>query len=468
MHNKVSLLKSKLLLSQFPSRCFWQEYVKTATIKEDEQFIQKARQNIEKKTKEGVKALKVMQELEYDKEGYFYNRKQYYDAFISKMFQIYNAERRQDKFIRKNKSIHKSIKEVLTNTQIPPIATLDALVKTIRAKGFAASAFDDFTMKELDQSTYITHLIEEIQYSLLPGQFFPPHHIACTVSSLASINYKNSELVPMIRNKMLAIIDNKDEIPQNDLHIDEIIFGGKIGQTNRTNLYRGFKNSNEFFTHVETLLKWKSKDENIALKEETNTLPQNEREEVEEITALMKNILSAVEDTKLIQKEMGEAIESVRSQFTKMTEAFDKFKFLQDHKYIKYELLELEEKMVEAGLIDPNEVTGKTPIEEMPFLFKMRRATEVFYDLTKDYFPEMVPSTETLFPGFYKKEKKSDIDLKRLEQNNQLNLKYIGWILGKLSEMKESVRKDVVDKEFSKIIISIFMKFKLNFSFYYT
>ena len=457
------------MLSQFPTRAFWQEYTKTATIKEDEQLIQKARQNIEKKTKDGVKTLKVMQELEYDKDGYFYNRKLYYDTFISKMFQIYNSEKRQQKFINKSKNIHASTKEIVSNTLNPPIVTLETLVKSIKAKGLVAPAFDDFTKRDLEQSTYITHLIEEIQFSLLPGNFFPPHHIASTVTSLAHLNYKNSELVPKIREKMLAIIENKDELPKRDLNIDDIVFGEKRGRTTRTNVYRGFKDSNEFFSHVETLLKWQSKDESIALKEEINTLDIDKKKEIEEIVDLMKNILSVVEDTKSIQKEMGEAIESVRSQFSKISDAFDKYEFLQNHRYIKYDLLELEEKMVEAGLLDPSEAIGKTPIEEMPFLYKMRRATEVFYDLSKDYFPEMAPNTENLFPGFYKKEKRLDLDLKRVEKNNQLNLKYIGWILGKLSEMKESVRKDVVDKEFSMhFYIKIFtVNFYTNFNLDY-
>lgn len=425
--------------------------MKTATIKEDEQLIQKARQSIEKKTKEGIKALKVMQELEYDKDGFFYNRKQYYDTFIHKMFQIYNAEKRQQKLIRNSKNIHLSNKAILSNTLNPPIVTLESLVKSIKAKGLVAPAFDDFTKRDLEQSTYLTHLIEEIEFSLLPGQFFPPHHIASTVSSLAQLNYKNSELVPKIREKMLAISENKDELPNKDLHIDDIVFGDKRGLTNRTNIFRGFKDSNEFFSHVETLLKWQVRDENIALKKEIKALPADEKAEVEEIMSLMKNILSAVEDTKSIQKEMGEAIESVRSQFSLISEAFDKYGFLQDHRYIKYDLLELEEKMVEAGLLDPSEAIGKTPIEEMPFLYKMRRATEVFFDLTKDYFPEMAPNTENLFPGLYKKEKRSELNLTKVERHNQLNLKYIGWILGKLSEIRETVRKDVVDKEFSKI-----------------
>lgn len=58
---------------------------------------------------------------------------------------------------------------------------------------------------------------------------------------------------------------------------------------------------------------------------------------------------------KEIQKDQQASIDALRQQFFKMQDASDKYAFLVDNPYIKYDLLELQEMLVNAGYIDHNE-----------------------------------------------------------------------------------------------------------------
>jgi hypothetical protein len=397
-----------------------------------------------KKTKPGYKALSVANELEYDVTGHFYNRKQSYDDFIERMFEIYNSENMFMDKLRKNENINVSIKETILDTSIPFRYRLNRLINNKRAKGFKHLAFDDYNTHELLESSSFVDLIEEVEYDLRPGNFFPPHQIASTLSSLAQLRYKNTHLVPKVREKMLAILQNKDQKAEEEFDINKVIYGDKRGRTNRYHVYKGFQNSKEFYTHVETLLDWKSDEQDfIKAEKETQGVQGDEGKEYQEILVLMKDIVAASKEMKSIQAELAEAIESVRSQYSLMSKNYDQQDFLQKNKYIKYDLLELQEKLVEGGMITPDEATGREAYEKMSFSDKMNRAKEVFYELTNDYYPEMAPLTHH-FDAINEPLKRENISITEKEDNNQLNLKYIGLILGKLSEMRNSIMRDNV------------------------
>lgn len=360
------------------------------------------------------------------------------------MFELYNSEKRYKKWLNESKDINVSLKEIVMNTYPPADMTLQRLAATRRAKGFVAPAFDDYTTYELEQSSGLNHIMDEIEYALQPGEFCPPHTIASLVSSISDLKLKKTELIPHIRNKMLAILEDKDEKPDRPFDINTHIYGDKKGRTERYHVYRGFKDSKEFNSHVETLLSWETeKDQFRKSEKEVQKLEGDTKGEATEILELMTRIIAAGREAKTLQKEFAESIETVRSQYSKMSETFDQLEFLQENKYIKYDLLELEEKMVDAGLLEPDEATGRSPIEEKSLTDRMKRATEVFYDITKDYYPEMVPNTDRLFEKLYESEDKESISLKTKETQNALNLKYMGLILGKLAEMRESIRRDV-------------------------
>lgn len=61
-----------------------------------------------------------------------------------------------------------------------------------------------------------------------------------------------------------------------------------------------------------------------------------------------------------------------------MLEAADKYQFIQENKYILYDLLELQEMLVKGGYLNPDEATKHLAAES--FDSRMNRASEVFYD----------------------------------------------------------------------------------------
>lgn len=54
-------------------------------------------ESIYKKTRDGVKTLRAMSQVEYNKDGTFYNRTQEYELFISRMMELYNAKQPSSK-----------------------------------------------------------------------------------------------------------------------------------------------------------------------------------------------------------------------------------------------------------------------------------------------------------------------------------------------------------------------------------
>lgn len=330
-----------------------------------------------------------------------------------------------------------------------------------RAKGFTAPSMSlNDNHFDFEQGVYMNHLVDEIQYSCLPGQFFPPYKMYKTISHLADLKYKNTELFANLKDKIISLqsgTDNDQSLSNNN-DIYHQILGDKAGRKSSYDIYRGFENSKEFYTHLETLLNWNSEDEAIqAAQQEALTLPEKDQKEVTEILDLMKHILQAGKDIQQYQKEMAESIESVRSQYTQMSEAFDQHKFLQSNKYIKLDLLKLQDQMVKAGLMDPYETIGTVPIEGLSLTERMGRATEIFYDLTKDYYPELAPKLTGLFDIEDTKNKRKSLTLKEIEKNNELSLKYIGLILGKTAELRNSVRRDVVDNDFCKPLLALIL-----------
>jgi uncharacterized protein YjgD (DUF1641 family) len=77
----------------------------------------------------------------------------------------------------------------------------------------------------------------------------------------------------------------------------------------------------------------------------------------------------------------------LRRQFYKLQEAQDKHEFLQENKYIIYDMLELQELLVRAGYLDPTEALegSQESIDD-----QMHRASEVFHDMILNHNPDIL------------------------------------------------------------------------------
>jgi hypothetical protein len=79
-----------------------------------------------------------------------------------------------------------------------------------------------------------------------------------------------------------------------------------------------------------------------------------------------------------MQVNLEASIDSLRQQYFKLQEAKDKHKFLEENKFIYYDLLELQELLVRAGYIRPEEAEKFS--SSQPFKARMERASRIFYE----------------------------------------------------------------------------------------
>lgn len=79
-----------------------------------------------------------------------------------------------------------------------------------------------------------------------------------------------------------------------------------------------------------------------------------------------------------------------------LQEANDKHAFMEENRFIRYEMLELQELLVRAGYIDPEEAEKFS--SEQPYEVRMERAARIFYEYVQSYAPELIsPQYEDFF-----------------------------------------------------------------------
>lgn len=102
----------------------------------------------------------------------------------------------------------------------------------------------------------------------------------------------------------------------------------------------------------------------------------------------MGQVVEASNSLRSLQVDMQASIDSMRQQYFKMQEAADKHAFLEENKFIRLELLELQEKLVKAGYLEPEECQKIS--SSMPYEVRMERASRIFYEYVSDFAPELL------------------------------------------------------------------------------
>ena len=102
----------------------------------------------------------------------------------------------------------------------------------------------------------------------------------------------------------------------------------------------------------------------------------------------MKSTIDAAVKVKEMQKDLSAALENIRQQYFKLLETSDKHLFIYENEYLRYDILELQEMLVKAGYLDPEE--AQKHLAQESFENKMDRAANVFYDYVQNYAPEML------------------------------------------------------------------------------
>lgn len=201
----------------------------------------------------------------------------------------------------------------------------------------------------------------------------------------------------------------KEYIEGADVPIGQAMFGGAQNYLPRHYIYQGFSGSQEFKEHVETLLIYKH-DKDIRQKKRGS--------ELEQMKNAAKALIDAAKGVKDMQKEMQAAVRTVRMQYQKLLSAHDEHTFLQENKYVHYELKELQEMLIKAGYLHPDEIPVNETVQTGAL--GMDSAVEVFYDLVLNYHPEALSPQ---YDQFYN----AALDVKsnskpKVDRHTQMNL----------------------------------------------
>lgn len=80
-----------------------------------------------------------------------------------------------------------------------------------------------------------------------------------------------------------------------------------------------------------------------------------------------------------MQKDMESAVRNVRAQYSKLKKAHDEHEFLQENPYVNLDLMELQEMLIKAGYLSPDE--QKVGEDVSIGNLGMDAAVEVFYNM---------------------------------------------------------------------------------------
>ncbi|CDW84758.1 UNKNOWN [Stylonychia lemnae] len=421
--------------------------------------IQKFQNNISHKTQVGYSLAKqITNEIPLD----MYQRQQMYEIFIQKMDAVYKSELRYQKRLKKEVEKHikaplyslSPLKDILRsynkltargfNSELLT-QTLRSLDQAQRARGFRGRYMNDYSQDEFEQSWRMAKVFEDIQFGLRKDQYFSPTHMAQTASLLGEMECKNNKLMPLFFEKINALLDERyngiKDYGEQSSH--QIIFGGFKNFLSRHYVYKGFQNSEEFDHYVNILVNWKNENKQPLSKK---TLAQMSQE-VKELEDAMKSTISAAVQVKEMQRDLSAALENVRTQYYKLLETSDKHAFLQENEYIRYDILELQELLVRAGYLDPEEALKH--FSQEPFENRMERAASVFYDYVINYAPEMLsPQHEAFYQAAQESIKNSNGEQKSndhylTELHDAMNLGTLSQAFAGLESLALSYRKDV-------------------------
>jgi len=107
--------------------------------------------------------------------------------------------------------------------------------------------------------------------------------------------------------------------------------------------------------------------------------------------------------------------------------------------------LELQEKLVDGGFLEPSE----NLLSEMPFSERMEKATGFFYEYLQNYEPELIsPQHQEFYEAALQQEKSPSKQIDFSESQNNIRLEHVADILAGLSKSAFSYRVDAVDNDY--------------------
>lgn len=287
---------------------------------------------------------------------------------MSKLEQYYTEQEHQQflytqQLNRYALSGHEPLREVLTFysktrkdfSSDLVLSTLSILGKIIKSSKIRP--YMDFDPLELNSSWQFQLIIHDLKIGISGKDYIPPLYLAQILDALVNIKYKDAELV----NSINEFIIRQSKTPNEPL----------ANQVYKDHVYSGFQNNEEFKAHIMTLVEWKAR-------------PQVSKDE---ILAHIEKFTEYIHDFKFGQKNLASAIANINHQYYMLVTAQRENPELTKSDAVTLGLNNLQELLVEAGILNPYDLEDVDNFEDLDKL--MGRAERTFNNIVGKYFPEI-------------------------------------------------------------------------------
>jgi len=300
--------------------------------------------------------------------------KEKFDQFCNRLYEIYekeqlrkeNADKRNNEFLITSISSRNPIRDAMKIYRAYQIgfddenvaASIEHVAKLCKVFGDKQTYYADLSKDELLENWRFTDMIEDIRYMLLKGNSVNNESLVKIADALAKIGYQDAEIQNSFLQKLNRLLLNQDEgfeVDQNNLN--NYPQYGKKGYYARSGgdvSLRNLLQNSEFKSYIDAIL--------FNQKEKAPVRASKEDSSVEEVGYLLDKLTESIKKNESVQKQLGQAIVAVREQFNILNEA-QREQFIAENIFLRSELLELEEMLLDAGIlslqdiVDPKNIT---------------------------------------------------------------------------------------------------------------
>ena len=144
---------------------------------------------------------------------------------------------------------------------------------------------------------------------------------------------------------------------------------------------------------------------------------------------------------------MEAAVRNVRAQYTKLKKAHDEHEFLQENPYVHLDLLELQEMLIKAGYLSPDE--QKVGEDVSIGNLGMDAAVEVFYNMVMNYHPNALsPQYDQFYDASVEASKGPPPAATKGDKYAHMRIHTLSSTLVGLEKQALSYRRDIFDNDY--------------------
>jgi hypothetical protein len=305
--------------------------------------------------------------------------------------------------------------------------------------------YNDYDQNDLLNSYRLFNLVEDFKYFLTyENSFITYEQIANSLIGLRDCGYKNTQLIELvIKNikKFLNIQPIKEEksgylpygagrydfFPKN-LHAEDIIY------------------DENFQRHLNKLITIESKNskKKESLTEEDKELFKEELKIFKEIEEILKEI----DNTKHV---ITDSAHNLVSQYIHLEQLFLENPELYNNQYIKYELLKLQDKLIESGTLTPDtimKVTNRLDEKEIEEI-KREAVIKNIKDFASFNYPSLYSEAIDELTNRFIKEEVNQINHRTKEENRRSKIrKGFGKCIHSLKEYSKITSLDINGEDY--------------------